>query len=314
MIRSGEVDVWTLSWKDLDPINSSVQNPLSEEALGAAKIGPLGKVLAHPSFSPLADAVRAFQSSSSLDALKRLLDCETEEEQTVLSVLVRALVATGRPIDQLPRIASLSEEGRVFLMTPGLIEHVGSGALDLYLACKKISPTEWRHTHLDLRLLLRAELPTPGESPTAKATYTESWRGLWRLVNLFQSIRGFHVEIEGLDTLSPPDISVKSEAPDGGFEARAWAEARALCDEAFHSLIDALIAAETPGPDHFGDDLITAGRVVGMMEFGWSSAGVAVAEEAHDDVGWSLITFDPDTDTVGETVTRVLQALEEAQI
>ena len=130
---------------------------------------------------------------------------------------------------------------------------------------------------------------------------------------MFQSIRGFHVEIEGLDTLSPPDISVKSEAPDGGVEARAWTEARALCDEAFYSLIDALIAAETPGPDHFGDDLISDGRVIGMMEFGWSTAGVAVAEEAHEAVGWSLITFDSDTDAVGETVTKVLQALEEAR-
>ena len=73
-------------------------------------------------------------------------------------------------------------------------------------------------------------------------------------------------------------MSGKAEAPDGGPEARAWAEARALCDEAFHPLIDALIAAETPGPDRFGDDLLSGGRVIGMMEFGWSAAGVAVAE------------------------------------
>ncbi len=32
--------------------------------------------------------------------------------------------------------------------------------------------------------------------------YTEAWRGLWRLVNIFQDLRGFHVEFEGLDTLS----------------------------------------------------------------------------------------------------------------
>ncbi|WP_297778207.1 DEAD/DEAH box helicase [uncultured Roseovarius sp.] len=313
MIRSGDVDVWTLSWKDLDPVDVTAQNPLSEQSLGAVKVGPLGRVLAHPSFAPFADTVRAFQTGSSLDALKRLLDGKAEEDRTALSVLIRALVATGRPIDQLPRAASLSEEGSGFLLTPGLTEHVGTGALDLYLACKKISPTEWLETDQDLRLLLRAELPIPGESPAAKAIYTDSWRGLWRLVNLFQRVRGFHVETDGLDTLSPPDISIKAEAPDGGIEARAWAEARALCDEAFHSLIDALIAAETPGPDHFGDDLLSGGRVIGMMEFGWSAAGVAVAEEAHEEVGWSLITFDPDMNAVGETVTRVLQALEGAQ-
>ena len=90
-------------------------------------------------------------------------------------------------------------------------------------------------------------------------------------------------------------------------------EARALCDEAFHPLIDALIAAEAPAPDRFGDDLLAGGRVVGMMEFGWSAAGLAVAEEIHDGVGWNLILFEPDTNPVGEVVTRVLQALEEAQ-
>ena len=103
--------------------------------------------------------------------------------------------------------------------------------------------------------------------------------------------------------------------PTGAFggEQDAWAEARSLCDEAFHPLIDALVAAETPGPARFGDDLLAGGRVVGMMEFGWSVASVAVAEEAHDGVGWSLIPFDPETDSVGETVTRVLQALEGPQ-
>jgi DEAD/DEAH box helicase domain-containing protein len=106
------------------------------------KVGPLGKVLAHPSFAPFADTVRAFQTGSSLDALKRLLDGKAEEDRTALSVLIRALVATGRPIDQLPRAASLSEEGRGFLLTPGLTEYVGTGALDLDLACKKIFPTE----------------------------------------------------------------------------------------------------------------------------------------------------------------------------
>ena len=310
MIRSGEVRVWTLAWKDLDADTAGPQNPLAEISLGAEKIGRLGRVLAHPSFSPFADAVRAVQNESALTGLRRLLDGDEEDAIVARSVLIRGLVATGRPLDELPRAAALSEEGRGFLLTPGLTEHVGEGALDLYLACKQISPTEWLEAHQDLRLLLRASLPEPGVAPAATATYTDAWRGLWRGVNLFQGVRGFHVEIDGLDTLSPPDTTAQSDAVNGGAEALAWAEARALCDEVFHPLIDALVAAEAPGPDRFGDDLLVGGRVVGMMEFGWSEKGIAVSENAYDGVSWNLIAFNPDTDSLSETVTRILQMLE----
>jgi DEAD/DEAH box helicase domain-containing protein len=50
-----------------------------------------------------------------------------------------------------------------------------------------------------------------------------------------------------------------------------------------------------------------------MMEFGWADARVAVAEMAVDEVGWVLIQFDPETDQVGETVSRVITALQEAR-
>lgn len=311
MIRSGEVRVWTFSWRDLDLEDLAPLNPLAEASLGSSKIGLLSRVLADQRFSALAGAVRAIQSDTSLDALHHLLDGETEEIAPARSILVRALVAKGRPLDQLPRSSVLSEEGRGFLLAPGFTEHVGAGALDLYLACQQISPSTWQDTDEDLRLLLRAALPESGEVPAAKVVYTDAWRGLWRLVNLFQDVRGFHVELDGLDTLSPPDMTRRTGALGG--EQDAWAEARSLCEEAFHPLIDALVAAEAPGPDRFGDDLLARGRVVGMMEFGWSAAAVAVAEEAHDGVGWSLIRFDPETDTVGETVTRVLLALEGPQ-
>ena len=312
MIRSGEVRVWTLAWRDLDKEPTPALNPLAESSLGPEKIGRLGRVLAHESFSPLAGAVKALQADAALEAFRRLLDGEGDATGPAHSVFIRGLVAMGRAFDDLPRAAALSDESRLFLEMPGLIEHVGAGVLDLYLACEKISPAQWLTTEQDLRVLLRAVLPEPGETPAAKASYAEAWRGLWRLVNLLQGLRGFHVEIDGLDTLSAPDMTVPTDAPDGGSQARAWAEARALCDEAFHPLIDALIAAEAPGPDHFGDDLLAGGRVVGMMEFGWAEADVAVSDEAYDGVRWNLIVFDPETDPIGDTVTRVLQALEGA--
>lgn len=236
---------------------------------------------------------------------------QAQDFSSVYSLLVRGLVAMGRGLDDLPRAATLSAEARLFLESPGLVEHVGAGTLDLYLACEKISPTQWLGNSQDLRVLLRAELPAPGVTPTAKLSYTEAWRGLWRVVNLFQGLRGFHIEIDGLDTLSPPDT--RAPPLDGGSLADVWAETRALCEETFHPLIDALIAAEVPGPDHIGADLLVNGRVVGMMEFGWSTPRIAVAEEVHADTDWTLIAFTPGADSVGETVTHILQALEGAQ-
>jgi len=311
MIRSRQVRVWTLSWRDLDPEDKGYLNPLSENALGAQMTGPLGMALANPLFSPHAEEVRALQTVSALDALKHLLDGEDESETAIRSVLVRGLVKGGRQLDQLPRHAALSETGRLFLASSGAAEHVGTGALDLYLACDKISPTDWAQSDSDIRLLLHAVLPDPGEVPAAKTLYTEAWRGLWRLVNLFQRARGLHVEFDGLDTLEPPDMLDPFERDELSSGTAAWEEARALCDETFHALIDALIAAEVPGPDRIGDDLLTSGRVIGMMEFGWADARVAVAELAVDAVGWVLIQFDPETDQIGKTVSRIITALQE---
>ena len=313
MIRSGQVRVWTMSWRDLDPEDSGYLNPLSETALGTQMTGPLGRALASPLLAPHAEAVRALQTVTMLEALKGFLDGDTDCDATIRSILVRGLVKAGRPLDHLPRQEALSEAGRLFLLSPGLTEHIGVGAVDLYLACQKISPTEWAQSDRDVRLLLRAVLPDPGEIPAAKALYTEAWRGLWRVVNLFQGARGFHVEVDGLDTLAPPDMSEPVAKQEVGPDAAAWDEARALCDEVFHPLIDALIAAETTGPDRIGDDLLAGGRVVGMMEFGWVEARVAVAETAHEGVGWTLVRFDPEADQVGETVSRIIKALQEAR-
>ena len=309
MIRSGKIRVWTLSWRDLDPKDRGYLNPLAEPDLGPEKVGRLGRVLAAQAFSAHAGRIREFQAESSLSGLRRLLDCGVEDDVATRSVLTRAFVAVGRPLDQLPRQATLSDEGREFLLSPGLTEHIGTGALDLYLACRKIAPTDWSNSDEDIRFLLRAELPAPGEDHAAKALHTEAWRGLWRIVNLFQGLRGFHVELSGLDTLSPPDMSPAPGLADSDTEA--WTEARALCDEAFHPLIDALIAAEVPGPDRIGDDLVAGNRVVGTMEFGWSDSTVAVIGEPCEGVTWRLIPFDPETDQIGETVTVILQALQE---
>lgn len=313
MIRLGQVQVWTLAWKDLDPVVVAPRNPLEDASLDAGKIGRLGRVLAHPDFSPLVDSLKALRSGDVFSMLRRVLDDTTGELPAAISVFVRSLVGTGRPFSDLPRAASVSADGRLFLELAGLADHVGDGGLDLYMACQQISPTAWRQQQDDLRLLLRGHLPVPGETPSAKELYTNEWRGLWRVINLFQGLRGLHVEIEGLETLSTPDLTTPADGHDDGTDGRAWAEARALCDEAFHPLIDALVAAGAPGPDLIGDDIVVGGRVVGMMEFGWSAARVSVTERDQEIPGWVHVAFESATGGLSDAVAKILQELQRAR-
>ena len=127
-------------------VNAIINYVLIQASLPNART-LVGKALASQLLAPHAPAVRALQLVTTLEALKGFLDGETDSDATIRSILVRGLVKTGRPLDQLPRQAALSEAGRLFLLTPGLTEHIGVGALDLYLACEKISPTEARCDH-----------------------------------------------------------------------------------------------------------------------------------------------------------------------
>lgn len=305
MIRSGQVQVWTLSWHDLlEDKAPPFLNPLHEHAMSPALIGQLSQVFAHPNFSPLEEDLKALRESGSFQSLCRTLEGK-DDLSSACSVLLRGIVGIGQPIDDLPRAAELSEEGRLFLSVPQLSGHSNEQLLDLYLACDKISPTTWLETFDDLRLLVRGFPPSPSAPGTSNAAYTEAWRGLWRLVNIFQNLRGFHVEFEGLDTLSPPSMLDETSEQD----LAAWTELKSLTDELFYPLIDAMVAADVPAPDMIGDDILKDGRVIGMMEFGWSSERVAVAEEEIPNTGYRIIHFEPGQTLVGETISKMLKEL-----
>ena len=70
-----------------------------------------------------------------------------------------------------------------------------------------------------------------------------------------------------------------------------------------------MVAADVPAPDMIGDDILKDGRVVGMMEFGWSSEKVAVAEEEIPNTDYRIIHFEPGQTSVGETISKMLKEL-----
>ena len=305
MIRSGRVLVWTLSWQDLLGEKARPPlNPLAENAMPGHLIGQIGKVLGHPSFSDLMEKINRLRDDGSFSQFCEVLG-DASGLETALSIFLRAVIGTGRHLEDLPRSETISEEGRQFLSIPELKGHLVDRDLDLYLAAEKISPSVWAKESDDLRVLVRGTLPPTTDASQSNQGYTDAWRGLWRLISILQILRGFHVEFEGLDTLSPPDMLT----PQAGPEEEMWIELKALCDDVFHPLIDALVGAELPPPDMIGDDIVENGRVVGMMEFGWSSLGLVIAEEQVDATGIRTLRYHPEVDPIGPILAQIIEIM-----
>jgi hypothetical protein len=121
-------------------------------------------------------------------------------------------------------------------------------------------------------------------------------------------MRGFHVEFQGLDTLTSPDLRTTGTGP----AESAWLEVLSLVDVSFRPLIQALQAAGVRPPDLIGHDLAHEGEVVGMIEFGWSAPRLAVCEDGFEVNGWDLLRFDPnDNSSLTAVVATLVSKLEE---
>lgn len=177
-----------------------------------------------------------FEAISTLDALRCLLDGDTDGAASDPVRPDPRPREGGRPIDQLPRRAALSKSG-VCSLRAEAAEQVGVGALR-----HSIWPVTRSHPNGPSRIAtcgcscVRSCQIRARFRPRKPAT-AEAWRGLWRIVNLFQGARGLHVEFDGLDTLAPPDMADPVEQGIRG-PGLCVEEARALCDDAFHQLIE----------------------------------------------------------------------------
>jgi DEAD/DEAH box helicase domain-containing protein len=290
LIRSGHVRVWTLGWHDLGAgQEDQIPNPIAEARLGASFPGLLARVLSSTNRLDLTGAIDLLQRARSLEGLLYYLEHPHKDLAPAASVLCRTIIGQGRPLAELPGIASVTEDGRLYLQEGEMFGHVGDRTLDFYLAVGKRSPREWADEHGDCRVLLRGRLPEATESPGSAPGYSEAWRGLWRIVNLMQDVRGFHVEFDGLDTLASPDLRTADVSNVEG----QWLEALSLVDDPFRPLVEALHAARAPAPNLIGADLTHEGEVVGMVEFGWSELRLAVCEAKFEVAGWDLVPFDP---------------------
>jgi len=310
MIRSGHVRVWTLGWHDLGiNLDTSIPNPISEKRLGPQHTGIMAKLLLSPEMSDLRDTISFLQDSNSVDGLfQYLLNPELKLTDAV-SVLVRTMVGKGRDITELSGINSVSDDGRLFIEEGDNFGHANDQCLDIYLGVRRRTLSEWRGMPNDCRVLMRGSLPTVEGDPGDTSGYSDAWRGLWRLVNLMQDLPGFHIEFDGVDTLSAPDLSIIRT----GSADDAWLEVITLADDDFRPLLEALAAADVAAPDLIGADLTDdGGTVIGMVEVGWSSLRLAINDVIFEAREWTIIHFDTEPEiSIMEIVSIVLKKFEE---
>jgi DEAD/DEAH box helicase domain-containing protein len=311
MIRSGKVRVWTLGWHDLDEAaDSAVSNPFSEGALGPAHAGLLGRILATPKLSPHEAGIKILSGATSLEGLFQAISNPALELSAAASILLRVIIQKGSAIDGLPRIASLTQDSRLFLEAAALHGHCGAGAVDCYMAADKCHPDEWHAGGAEMRVVLKTTLPGLVAKAAPTRAYAEAWRSLWRIVNMLQDLRGFHIEFPGIDTLNAPSMGLSSEPGDDD----SWVEILELVDEAYLPLVRALIAAEIMPPDAIGLDLVEAGAVAGMAEVGWTVAKLAIAEQPLTISGWTVIHFDPHSpgpnSPISDVVAQLIEIIE----
>ena len=315
MIRSGKVRVWTLGWEDIGNSQKGlVENPLSEGALGATHAGMLARALTSSAMAPFEEGITALSEGTAFDGLIAALTNFGWTLEPAASILLRLIVAKGSDLQLLPRISNLTADSLAFLEGAALNGFTSSRHIDCYLGVDQQYPNEWPGGANAIRVLVRGRLPALAPNSPATSDFVEAWRGLWRLVNLLQELRGFHVEFPGVDTIEAPSMESKE---DTAFES-AWEVATQDVDPLFGRLVMALIGANVAPPDAIGLDLVAFGEVVGMAELAWSAANVAVSEQSFEVPGWTIIEFDPgNVDGSGSSrqpistiVSKIIEAIE----
>ncbi len=311
MIRTRKLRVWSLAWDDLSRDHEErVPNPFHERRLETGMTGRLAAILQAPGFEdirPHADALRMLQSAGSLDGLFACLRApETRFDQAV-ALLSRILIGpNGRPIDMLPRIADISDDGRIFLGANPLHGHQSDQTLDFYLSAPAGALGASIRDVDAYRILLRGTLPQLEGDVLRTAGLSEAWRGLWRTINFLQDLRGFHVEFEGMEAVVAPDMSSLPDGPDD----MAWMEAETLADDSFLPLLRELKAGGFLAPDLIGHDAMVGDAVIGLIEVGWSGARLGLTEDGFELENWDIIEVDPQAGLpLSSTLERIIARL-----
>lgn len=295
LIRSGKVEVWTLTWEDFEDDAGRLANPFGPSALEPGPEGILAKLLADSQFQALhhlSGSVDRLRIGRSMDALIQRLKSENFEPAKAAVLFGRVAIGPkGLGISEL-RTELLNEDSRLFLEEASLFGSLENDGLTAFIGLPHGSPSEIVHKTGDARFLVHANFSRAPQDRLADDSAKALWKGLWRCLNLLQDLRGLHVSMPGLETLDA-DSSVKEVSSDTILSDVAWNDVRSLVDEDMIEIVTALYQAGLPPPDMVGEDLMEGDTVIGSVEIGWRQQRFGIVLEALTSEGWDLVEMVP---------------------
>ncbi|MEO1149561.1 MAG: DEAD/DEAH box helicase [Pseudomonadota bacterium] len=312
MIKSGQADVWTLTWEDFETDPDASENPFGPSSIEAGQEGILASLLSDPKFKPLhrlSSSVDLLRNGNSMDALIARLS--SRHWEPAKAAILFARVAIGPKGDDGEALSALkvSEDVKLFIEEGDLFGAASDKGLRVLLGLPMGSPLDIVDKVSDARLVVHGDIAPYSSDRLHDPNARRIWRGMWRCLNLLQECGGLHVvlpELETLDAAMPQSpITTESLITD-----IIWQEVVSLVDESMTDTVKAIFDAGLPVPDMVGEDLMIGDTVAGTVELGWSDAQFAIAFEPLEVDGWNITTAHlPGSPEFSEFLRRVVRAV-----
>ena len=307
IIRSGHCRVLTLTWSDLSANSAAPLNPLSVESLER----------------PIAENIRKFIKNEKakhlgirMSDIKRIVEIEGkghaweqfcamleegEPDQRAIASLISLATPEERSLDSIPSADSLPDDSRMLLEETKVQNAVRTSHLTLYLGRPDGSFLEIIK-HLDqFCVILHADVPKNAAVLESDNGIWENWRGMWRIINLFQYVDAFHVVHPDSPEISAPELKSANNADSE--------EDIELLSEFALNVYNKLLAAGAKHPDLIAEDVQIDNRVVGEVELGWSTEQIGLCYSRFKCDGWQLLKIDDCQSRINEAVDFVLHSL-----
>jgi DEAD/DEAH box helicase domain-containing protein len=164
IIRSGQAEVWTLTWDDFEDEAGPCANPFISGVPQPVLEGRLAQLLSDsrfPTLHPLSTAIDCLRRGRSMDALiSRLRSTHWEPAKAAVLFGRVAIGATGTDFTSLVT-TDLNEDARLYLEEAALHGRLDDGGLSAILGLPSGSPIEIVEKTSEARFVLRADTTRP---------------------------------------------------------------------------------------------------------------------------------------------------------
>ena len=312
MIKSGQVEVWTILWDDFNSKTSFYHNPFGANVINTQFDEGLKKLFLSPDFKSLHHCrrtVEILRSESSINGLLELLRCNPwspSEASTLLAFIYSsATTKNTTPIES----KELDEDSRFFWQEADQHLRLTDRSVSLFAGIPTCKPIKIADCIDSVRMVLFADLEEIDEDHTNQDEFKMTWSSLWRSINLLQTLSGFHVVLPGMDALEASLTPDLKQLISDQTNVR-WQEVFELTEEEVLGTLNSLFSANCPVPDMVGADIVVNDTVTCTVEFGWSQKQFAVSLDASVADGWTIIEYvDPKSADYAEFLQKIIDVV-----